>query len=242
MDRATDLATALDHIPHLFDQLTEHLPNTPNPNHGERTTTSRHHPLPYRDNVSVARINLETLLVSWARLVSDKQGISAPQPNALAVVEYLVRHLSWIVDQDFMPIMCDEIEEAMDSATHTITDHTHTLTIGSCPAPTVSGEPCTGVLMVTPNDRQVVCPRCGEDWQASEWPRLGALLGCEPVGLVDAYAGAARLHDLGFTITPATIRKWAERGKVGRKGKGARKRVLYDLADLVSVAQQSVSA
>lgn len=242
MDRATDLATTLDQIPRLFQQLADHLPNTPNPNHGERTTTSRHHPLPYRDNVSVARINLETLLVSWARVVSDKQNIAPAEPNALAVVAYLTRHLPWIIDQDFLDIMCEEIVDAVTSANHTMIDHTHTLTIGSCPAPTVTGEPCTGVLMVTPHDRQIVCPKCGEDWQASEWPRLGALLGCEPIGLVDAYAGAARLHDLGFSITPATIRKWAERGKIGRKGKGARKRVLYDLGDLIGLAEQSVSA
>ncbi len=230
--------TLTTQIPKTLTELTNNLPNTTTPGNGTRNTT-RAHPLPYRENVSEARIQLETVLVGWAKLTAEQTKTHNPQPNPTAAAHYLARHLPWILEQEFAQDLADEITTAHNRARQTLTDNPPTLTIGTCPSTLTTGETCTGVLMVGTQSQAITCPRCATTWPAKEWPRLGVLLGCEPVGLVDAYAASRRLHDLGYPVTPDLIRKWAERGKVTRKGKGPRRRTLYELADLLSQAQAS---
>jgi hypothetical protein len=53
--------------------------------------------------------------------------------------------------------------------------------------------------------------------------------------LVDAYAAARQLR-----VKPSTIRSWATRGDITRRGRDARGRTLYSWAELCAAAGVSV--
>jgi hypothetical protein len=237
--RDEDITTLEDHLAEVETLVGQLLARLPNDGAGQSSTrsASRSFPLPYRDDIAQARIQLEGVLVGWARIVSEEQAIALPKPDLIAVAQYLGRHLPWLLDQPFIDELFNEVDAAINGCRKALADREPTLTIGTCPGTLTDGRPCTGVLMVTPIDRVITCKLCATAWEADTWPRLGLLLGCDPVGLVDAYVASARLHDLGYTITPATIRKWVQRGKVSAKGKGQRQRHLYDLADLLELAR-----
>ena len=234
-----DITTLDCHLASVEDLVGQLLARLPNDGAGQSSTrsASRSFPLPYREEIAHARIQLEGVLVGWARIVSEEQSIALPKANVTAVARYLTKHLPWLIDQPFIDELFNEVDDAIEGCRRALTQREPTLTIGTCPGMLTDGSPCTGVLMVTPLDRVIACKVCATAWEAETWPRLGLLLGCDPVGLVDAYVASARLHDLGYTITPATIRKWVQRGKVAAKGKGERQRHLYDLADLLELAQ-----
>ena len=239
--RGEDIATLeshLDEVDFLIEQLLARLANDGTGQSSTRSA-SRSFPLPYREEIANARVQLEGVLVGWARIVSEEQGIALPKANVKAVAKYLTKNLPWLIDQPFIDELFNEVDDAIEGCHRALTQREPTLTIGTCPGTHVDGSPCTGVLMVTPLDRVIACKECDTTWEADTWPRLGLLLGCDPVGPVDAYVASARLHDLGYTITPATIRKWVQRGKVHTVGKGARARHLYDLHDLLELAKAS---
>ncbi len=54
---------------------------------------------------------------------------------------------------------------------------------------------------------------------------------------VDAYTAAAGLCSIhGMTVAPATIRSWANRGLLTRRGHDQRGRTLYSLDDIYALA------
>jgi len=239
--RGEDIATLESHlndVDFLVEQLLARLPNDGTGQSSTRSA-SRSYPLPYREEIANARVQLESVLVGWARIVSEDQGIALPKANLKAVARYLTKHLPWLLDQPFIDELFNEVDDAIEGCHRALVQREPTLTIGTCPGTLTDGSPCTGVLMVTTLERSISCKVCSTTWEADTWPRLGLLLGCDPVGPVDAYVASARLHDLGYTITPATIRKWVQRGKVHTVGKGDRARHLYDLADLLELAKAS---
>lgn len=54
--------------------------------------------------------------------------------------------------------------------------------------------------------------------------------------LADALALSALLH-----VSPATVRSWAHRGRISRRGRDARGRTLYSIAEATALAAPTQS-
>ncbi len=160
---------------------------------------------------------------------------------------WLVDHVEWLRHHPAGSEAYDEITSVV-AAVERLVDRPPTGRRIPCP----SAVRCEGHVWVTLTSTTAGCDTC--DWETEDLRWLGNLLRAgEPI-IVDAYAAVHRLASDGHDLTPATIRKWAERGKVEvRNVRGpacwwcehgscgvvrGQKRHVYDYEQLLRTAQR----
>lgn len=235
-DRAyADLLAAVNALPGLFVDLEDSLP-AGGQSDGEPVARGRSHPLPFRDDVAEAKVQLEAVVVGWCRVISEEQMIGLPSATVIQASDYLALHLLWAAEQMWADEFCREVLEGVSAARRALSDRVPMVTLGQCPETGEDGAQCPGELRVRVDESSIRCRHCGTTWAADEWARLALLMGCDDSGLVDAYAASYRLADLGYRITPSTIRSWKQLGKIEAKGR-ERRRDLFELSELIERAR-----
>lgn len=124
-----------------------------------------------------------------------------------STARWLLNHVEWLRHNPAGPAAVDEIHFAVRKARKVI-DHPPVGRSLPCP----SAEDCGGRVWVTIDTIQARCDTC--EWETIDLQWLGRLLRADEQPIVDAYAACHRLLVEGYHVTPTTIRKWAERGKI----------------------------
>lgn len=142
---------------------------------------------------------------------------------------YLDQHLTRLAhDEDFA--FDDLAREITTCANHldevlAIAPHTET----GAPCPTCGRADLEKHYGDTDTDDRWTCPRCHAWWTETDYRnRVAALF----VGVAPALT-ASQIRET-YRVPEATVRSWALRGRVRKRGKDAAGRMLYDVADVLA--------
>jgi hypothetical protein len=127
-----------------------------------------------------ARADIEAVLRSWSRLVSEDRGISAPHPDPADCGRFLTRHTAWLAGQPFAEEAMELDEVWRRHRGKVQPSLARTFVVGGCPAPE-----CAGTLTVhlsgDGNAASVIyCDTDAEHmWPRDLWLHLGLSIEAE---------------------------------------------------------------
>lgn len=134
----------------------------------------------------------------------------------------LDRHRLWIAEQEWITDLYEDLRVLNRQLSDAIGDYKRP-SVGTCPGAT-DDTPCAGKLYANQTGG-VRCTTCHRGWGEDDLAFLGRLQ-------AEADPTEATAADIAMTygIKQSTIRTWAERGKVTKRGRNARGQQLYDVA------------
>lgn len=249
-DCADQLAHALGDVPWLDEELeTTITRQRAIPNEGKASASATcscddnedncpHGGLPWHEQASDIRRTLHGLLATWCRFC-DEEAIrhSSPASGLPAdEMQAMSRWLLWRIDgltlHDIGPEAHDEITDAVAAARHIIDRRPDRWYAGPC-TNAVAEVVCGADLYAKRTTGDVTCRQCAAVYDVAE--RRAWLLAEAEDRLADATAVARAVSWLGAdALTPARIRKWAERGRIAVKGHQG-KRPLYRIGDAIDL-------
>jgi len=240
---ADQLATALGDVPWLDDELeTSITRQRALPTEGGARTAET--PLPWHEKASETRRHLRALLVSWTRLC-DEEAVAHQSPAddlPADTLPAISRWLMWRVDglarHDAGPDAVDEITDAVAACRFVIDRRPDRWYAGPCVAEG-DGGPCAADLYARASTGVVECRECGSVYDVAE--RREWLLAEAHDRLADAATVARAVSWLGTApLTPALVRKWAERGRILVKGHDGT-RPLYRIGDAIDLLRDDIA-
>lgn len=238
---ADQLGVALGDIAWLVDELdTTITRQRALPTEGGPTGAET--PLPWHEKASEALRHLKAILVSWA-LFCDAEHVPHQSPaNGLPddTAEALSRWLLWRIDgltrHELGPDAVDEITDAVAKCRRVIDRRPERWYAGPCTAHPGGGEDsreCGSDLYAKRQTGDVECRDCGAVYDVAA--RRAWLLAEAEDRLADAATVARAVSWLGAVpLTPALVRKWAERGRIIAKGHDG-SRPLYRIGDAIDL-------
>lgn len=142
-----------------------------------------------------------------------------------AAATYIDQHLTRLAhDEDFdFAQMADEIKACHNNLERVLAVAPYTET--GAPCPTCGRADLEKRYGDDETTDRWTCPRCHQWWTEHDYrARVGAIYtGVAPV------LTASQIREV-YRVEEATVRKWAERGKVAKRGKDQHGRMLYDVA------------
>lgn len=219
---------------------------------------SAERPLPFSWEAADATWAAANTLTTWARHIADTRGIPLPEPAGpmhgpvcraqpchhhtcaritsrsrehpmAAVATWLTRQLGWLRHRPEAAEAFDELTDACRLAVRTVDNPPVRWYAGPCD--------CGVDLYAAPSARWVRCRDCGTEHDANarrEW-----LLHLAEDQLARASLVAAALTALGLPTKDATVRKWAERGRLIPHGTDHHGRPLYRFGDVLALARDT---
>lgn len=243
---AGQLQRALADVPFIAAQLRVSLARQSSKSGGVKASTV---PLPYDIRAAEAGWVLRSALSGWVRLLADGCEASGP---VHAVCEHasceLIRLGAW--PEDELQAMSrwllvrhhglvrhpaaveahGEITEAVRQAERAIDARAERWYAGPCQ--------CGEDLYARPGAALVTCHACAEQYDVAE--RRSYLLAAAEDTLAGATLIAQALTSLGQPVTPDRMWKWAERGRIVKRGTDLRGKPLYRVGDVIDLlANQS---
>ncbi len=184
-------------------------------------------------------VTILEMLEMWERSIREDRGLIAyglatsmrqPVSTSAALagcVGFLSSNVAWISETDTFDVVefADHLRRALAKLRRWDLDRPGAETRIICPG-YVGDQICGALLRISSADEPIFCRRCGRSWSIA-W--LIHVAGEDADGWADVEA-AARLSGLH----ERTIRKWATRGKVRKRG------LLYNLRDLSEQTKQAV--
>lgn len=202
--------------------------------HGGRSASS---PLPWNEHTSGKAIELNLTLNAWARDVSllgeDERDPLLPihHSETALLAEWLVRNIGTLRRHDEAGQAFHDLTDAISDGRRAIDRPPDMETFGPCKNPDVT-PPCPEYLYALPGKDWVTCRGCGARHETEvrrEWMR-GQADGW--MGTATEVAGYLRLT--GISITPATVRAMADRGRIQNQGFTERGNYpLYRISDVI---------
>jgi hypothetical protein len=182
----TVLFKRLIRIPQLYRLLAVVL--EPGTTPGARVSGSRTPPIPVRIEPLSLRSHggIVTVLALWEEAWRTRRGLTAAPARAdtdLAldvVVEFLLAHLDWAVDQPEngagIREFAGEVREITGSCHTALGLTTDLMQLGPCPGAHDDGRLCRRVLYADPYLSMIRCPGCSAEWPRDRWMILGRTL------------------------------------------------------------------
>lgn len=177
-----------------------------------------------------------SVLGRWAYMIRDAYGHTADELATVTrcadYLDGLLTQLAQDAGQDW-PTFAGEVRACRTRLEAVLHDSRRPETGAPCPRCAEDDDTTPPPLVLQRNEGDVsgasdrwTCPRCRARWSIAEY-RLR--VGTEYLLHADRLT-ASQLH-AAYRIKPATIRKWAERGRVAKRGRNAAGQQLYDVAD-----------
>lgn len=177
------------------------------------------------DPIEEAAADTRRILAHWLRrVVEDTPRAFMPNSDTVDVhTRVLTQQLHAIATLDWAGEFLTELLDLERRLRRTVEGHKGLWCAGPCGTvlDPETGEYCTRVLYADPDRDDVRCPACGTLWPAAERRRILldrardvetniAVIARATLALLDGEPSAARLE--------ARIQKWADRGKLERRG------------------------
>lgn len=181
------------------------------------------------------------ILGTWETVVREHLNQPANPADRITLPDardYLDRQLFTIAHDPNFPVdeLADDLKDCRNHLENVLHEGTRTETGAACPA-------CGGANLVKdygqdPDDEiRWRCPRnsCGQWWSDPDYRvKVQATYIRHATALT-----ASQIHDV-YRIKPGTLRQWANRGTVTRRGKNASGQQLYDVATALAARDQSL--
>lgn len=199
----------------------------------EGGSASRETSLPWHEKASDARRNLKALLVSWTRLCAEERLTARrlPDDNLASIARWLLWVLPALGRHDAGPDAVDEITDAVAECRRVIDKAPERWYAGPCD--------CGADLYAKRRTGIVACRECEVQYDVEE--RRDWLLGEAEDRLANAATIARAVSWLGAEpLTSATVRKWAQRGRLLAKGHDGRG-PLYRIGDAIDLMASEAS-
>jgi len=212
-------------------------------------------PLPYSDRAVLRRRELREVLSGHCAIVSEIRGVRAPRQDVASLSQFLLNHVEWLRHRENAADIQREIEYAIHGLRRAIDlpperlfagpcgavdfacqlEHDHEQDSAACVETPVPGSPpCTGSLFGRSSKAtHVVCDTCGSRQEYAD--RRDWLLKAVEDQLDYAARLSQALSNLGRPVNDATIRKWAERGRLVAHSVDERGRPLYRVGDVMDL-------
>lgn len=150
--------------------------------------------------------------------------------------DFVSRHLSWLLERDQAAEVVKRLTAVAKRAEAICKPVKKSGTfIGHCPV-IVEGVSCGERLVGQPPYKEVTCTRCQTTGSVMWW-RTALLAGStddlQPAAVISTWLSGEYLRE----INEGTIRQWANRGKIIRRGLDPKGRVLFSLSQVTLYAQ-----
>lgn len=149
---------------------------------------------------------------------------------------YLDQHLTRLAHDDAYDFaqMSKELTGCRDHLEQVLAVAPYTETGAPCPACGRADLEKRYADDTTASDDSWTCPKCHQWWTEHDYrTRIAAIYtGVAPV------LTASQIREV-YRVEEATVRKWAERGKVAKRGKDQHGRMLYDVAMVLDARDQT---
>lgn len=168
----------LRQLPGLYEECARQLGGRP-VRTGERTSGGPLPGMPFDTRAAEVRSSVLGVLSSWATLVVEERGVTAPRRTVAALAEFLARHADWLSGHRAAAEACEEVARLVRRARRAIDpEPDHRVGIGSCVEPG-----CPGGLTALLRPERPRLPaeiRCDADpahrWFGHEWLQLSRRL------------------------------------------------------------------
>ncbi|SEG44689.1 hypothetical protein SAMN04489712_105265 [Thermomonospora echinospora] len=248
---AGELIRALDAVPALARELDVTLARQTSTGTGGRSTEI---PLPYDPRAGEAASVLRSALVGWVRAIweghEDTARVEGPRCRScshpscrliadLAVLttrpaDTLTSMAVWLSALHRRLVGHAAAEEAHGEivaavrAVRTVVDRPAPLAFaGRCPD-------CSTALYARPGRARATCRECGQRTEVAD--QLDQMRAAVEHQLAHSVAMAGLLDHLGVRVPAATIRYWAQAGRLVPHGRDQRGRPLYRVGDVLDLA------
>lgn len=224
--------------PSLYDACRHALLPAPRAALPERIRGGRDNDLPLRESALEARLQLQSVLASWADLVVDERSLLArPERTIQNLAHFIGNHLIWLAGHFAGADFADELDEAVLAGQRAVDFVAANVKRNTRQCPVAE---CTGTLSVQldGNDSagrpEILCT-AGHRLSVDESVVLEqrgrtADRPARPPRTVTTQVAA-----LTIGVSEDTIRQWVRRGKITRYG--TPQRAEFDVAELLQVAQ-----
>lgn len=209
--------------------------------------TAAETPSPFDLRASDALDLLRTVLSGWVRVLAtsfEAEGYDAvrarldeewPDDNLPSMSAWLLCRMERIRHHEAGQEIASEVKDAMSQARKVIDRDEDRIYAGPCGSN--DGE-CTEQLYVRMGAESTVCPRCGAESSTSE--RRTWLLEAVQDAEVGALDLSRALQFLGQPLSTRTILRWAEKGRLQRRGTVGRHAV-YRVGDAILLLNEDMA-
>jgi transposase-like protein len=166
---------------------------------------------------------------TWDLLARDHLGHERDRPTLSEARGYLDHHLTRLAHDaafDFAE-MATALTDCVRHLEDVLRDGEREQTGAPCPA--CGRARLVKVFGLAEKDDRWSCPRCAQRWTDHDYRAKveGTYMHVAP----ELTASQIRAT---YRVPETTVRKWAERGKVHKRGRDSRGRALYDVADVIA--------
>jgi hypothetical protein len=244
---------ALDHLPDNYVRLPAAImPGSVERNPETKATKGVHSPPPLRiDPIDLSderhvmlggSLPVENvrgvvgILQKWANLIRVQQGSDTnPNPTIASEVSRLMRSYDFLVRQPYAANAYKAVMRAQRDVKDAIGLY-RSRSYAACPVlihDDVSGTAvvCDGNLV--PHYGGAKCLACNAVWDQNQIEQLSLMVRGDGGRVTADVAINEVAKGLGLDVTEGQIRDWAHRGHIGRHGRAARGRTVYDLAEIM---------
>ena len=217
-----ELQRALDGVPAVLGDLDVTLSRqTSRTGGGGRSSETA---LPYDARASESMWVLRNTLVGWVRVLQEAQPEEWPADTAQSMARWLSQRLGRLVRHPAAGEAHGEITAAVQRAQRVTDRPAERQFAGRCPG-------CGEALYAKPGASRVQCRECDAD-AVDVNEQWDAMLGALADQLMPAHQAADVLTRLAAPLPAATVRKWAERGRLIAHGHDAHGHGLYRVSDV----------
>lgn len=220
------LRASLAGLPELMDELEATIVRMVRM--GVQTGAGGDERLDYNPEASERAWVLRQTLLVWVEELAHRRGQQVPD-TWRRVGEVLTAWADWMTTSEAGAQAIDEILDAHFHALRAIDRPADRTYAGPCPT-------CHGDVYGRPGVPEVRCTTCGDEFDLDDAREV--MLDQLAVMHLPA-SDAARAVSLltGRAVTAAMVRRWKHRGLIAASGVNASGQPLYDLTELVGVAQ-----
>ncbi len=192
-------------------------------------------PVPFDEDAAWTLADVRSVLVGWTRVAVDHDGKPWPADTLPAMLRRL-RRTRWQTHEAADELL-DELGWLHEQVLRVIDHPAERHYLGPCTAVDAEGIECTGDVYATGSGAPR-CRDCGATYSRDE--RMAWILEVTADQLVTASEAAGALSAWGQHIKPELVWKWAERGRLERRGTDRHGRPTYRFADVRTLAAESV--
>lgn len=222
----------------MYTQCEEALvASTQSPSFVIRVSGSKERGISLDEHVLEARMAIEGILSSWARLVADERGIrslGAEDLNVAHLARFLLAHLDWMAAHPAATDFAQEIHDltAKVRRSSQVSADLSRMHLSECVVPGCPGT--LGVRVGRGGKREIWC-ELGHTWTAEQWLLLSRQLNSTSDGSGQHRRVSTRDAAIALGVGQATIRQWVRRGKLSRYGSDFHAE--YELDELTALAE-----
>ncbi|RLK53963.1 hypothetical protein [Actinokineospora cianjurensis] len=213
------LAAGLLGLPALYDECGALLGGSTQPR--DRTSGGPMPGMPFNTAAADVRASMLGVLGSWSGLVVDARKVAAPRRAVRPLVEFLGRHVGWLVASPTAAEFCREVAELARSARRVISpERARRIPVGPCVEPGCDGTLVATVRPGAAPSTEIICgTQVAHRWPERHWLQLSGSMDDRPSPRWLSVGSISQLWRIppGSVYRLASEQKWRRNTVAGKK-------------------------